>query len=253
MRGVELKEEKSKFVLYEYLMYFWKRKWLFVIVPLITTILIASAIYVLKSYKHYTGTAIVFTGSINARELTDDNNIEAKFNKEIKGLDVFVSEKGLVKITVNGDSEDAVSKDLNMITKKYNNELHENAEKRLDSSDDLATSLEKRAKALEESISLYNKKLEDEALAQYQRDNIQGLLIISEDELTSSLERANKIRGDIDLFERPKVYSEPKVYPAKTYLPQSIAIGIILGLVLTVALLMLLKYLGDARRYYKAD
>jgi ribosome-associated translation inhibitor RaiA len=250
---VELAEQKRKFILYEYLLYFWKRKWLFVIVPLITTILIASAIYVLKSNNQYTGTSIVFTGSINARELTDPNNIEAKYNKMIKGLDVFVTEKGLVKITVNGDSEDAVKNNLKMITKAYNNDLHENAEKRLDSSDDLATSLEKRAKALEKSISLYKKKLEDEELAQYQSDNLEGILIISEDELTSSLERANKIRGDILLFERPKVYSEPKVNPAKTYLPQSIAIGIVLGLVLTVALLMLLKYLGDARKYYKVD
>ncbi|MEH7482344.1 hypothetical protein V7157_14930 [Neobacillus drentensis] len=251
-------EEKRKFVLYEYLLYFWKRKWFFVIIPLITTILIASAVYVMKNDKKYTGEALVFTGSVNAKELTNPNNIKADY----KGLDdVFVPEKGQVKFTIHGNSEKQVSKDLKRITKDFNTKLVENATLRKKISQEYLLKLDKRVKVLEEDLASYNKKLDDDYIAvdpgsvtgtSYKE--VSDLVIVESDlELTRAGERANSIRGDINLFEQPKVLSKPHVYPAKTYLPESIAIGIILGLVLTVALLMLLKYLGDARRYYKHD
>jgi uncharacterized protein involved in exopolysaccharide biosynthesis len=252
MRGLNLAEEKKKFVLYENLLYFWKRKWFFVIVPLITTILIAGTVYALKHDKKFTGVALVSTGSVDSKELTDPTSIGAKF-KDIKDLsDVFVSEKGQVKFTINGKSRDAVSKDIDQITTRYNKELQNYAKKKLGVSIPYLSALDERVKFLKDSIAMYNKKLDQGNLTTNQFDEVNTLINTSLDAQTFSAERANKIRADVDLFENPKVLSVT-VGPKKTYIPESIAIGIILGLVLTVALLMLLKYLGDARRYYKHD
>jgi hypothetical protein len=249
MRGVELAEEKSKFVLYQYLLYFGKRKWFFVIIPLITTILIASAVYVLKNDKKYTGTALVFTGSINARNLTDPNNIKAKY-KDLD--DVFVSEKGQVKLTIKGDSKAAVKKQLHDITQDFNKDLNKNAKQRIEITSLYLTSLEKRIESLKKSVVSNNKKLDDEKLLSDEVENISDMMIADQDELTKADERANGLRSDIRLFEQPKVLDE-KVTKKNNYLPESIAIGIILGLILTVALLVLLKYLGDGRRYFQHD
>jgi hypothetical protein len=249
MRGVNLKEEKEKFVLYEYLLYFWKKKWLFLIIPLITTLLVASAIYALKHTYKYTGTALIFTGSVNSKDLTDPNNIKAKF-KNIKNLEVYVSEKGQVKFTLNGNSKEQIQKDLDTITNRFSKELNANADIRLDSTSDSVKNLQNLIKEKKAALKVYQQMLDSNHLSINEYNNIVDIVIISEDELSGAQTRINEMKADIATFEKPKVLSE-SVYPKKTYLPESVAIGIVLGVLLTIALLIFLKYLEDARKYYK--
>ncbi|MDP4163386.1 MAG: hypothetical protein Q8898_09815, partial [Bacillota bacterium] len=106
-------EEKKQYVLYEYLMYFWSKKIWFLIIPIITALIIASAIYVVRhSGQRYTGEARVYTGGVNSQDLTDTTNIAAKY----PDADVFVSEKGQVKFTVNGKTQGEVQSKLDKIT-----------------------------------------------------------------------------------------------------------------------------------------
>jgi hypothetical protein len=245
-----LAEEKKKFVLYEYLLYFWDRKWFFVIVPLITTILIAGTVYALKHDNKYTGVALIFTGSITTKDLTDPDNITAKY-KDINP-DVFVTEKSQVKFTVNGNSQAKVQKNLDYITTTFSKELDDNAKMRLDVSKVSLNDLKDRVKALQTSLSMYHEKIDSNQLPADRYTNYSDLIIKAEDELSGAQTRVNEMSSDLAFFEKPKVLSE-NVHAKKTYLPESIAIGIILGVLLTIALLMLLKYLGVAKKHYKRD
>lgn len=232
-------EEKKKFILYEYLLYFWDRKWFFLIVPLITTVLIAGAVYALKHDNKYTGESLFSTGSINKADLTDPNNIKAKYN-DIKGLDVIVTEKNQVKFTVNGNSRDEVQKNLDHINTTFSKELKDQSNTQLRVSKVTLNDLENGIKDLNSSLSMYQEKLD------------RNLIIKTKNKLFDAKTRVNKMKSDQVFFEEPKVLSD-SIHPKKTYLPESIAIGIILGILLTIALLMLLKYLGVAKKQYKRD
>jgi hypothetical protein len=248
---VGLTEEKKQFVLYEYLLYFWRKKWFFLIVPLITTIIVASAIYMLKVDKKYTGQMIVFTGSINLQDLTNDNNILSNFKDLNADLDIFVSEKGQVKFTIKGDSKDDVRQKLSHIEEVYIKDLKSQSDAQLKKSTDEQKEYEDKVDTLNDALDIYEDKLEED-LSDAKHENISLIIIETLEELSHAETRVNKIKGDLLFFEKPEVLFQT-VHPTKTYLKESIAIGLILGVLLTVALLMLLKYLGVARRNYNHD
>jgi uncharacterized protein (UPF0333 family) len=247
-----LADEKNKYVLYEYLLYFWHKKWFFLIVPAITTVLVIAGIYVLKSDEPYTGESLVYTGGVDSGELVHPKNVFALFDDEAKrNLDVFVSEKGHVKFTVKGDSQAEVEKQLTEVVSLYEAELLENYQLRLDASKVYLEKLETSVETLTVSVENYKEKL-NEDLTPVEMEEITDLIIETEDDLAENEKIAHRMRSDLVFFEEPKLLSE-SVAKSNSYLKESIAIGIVLGLVLTVLLLMLLKYLGVARRYYRHD
>ncbi|UQD53426.1 hypothetical protein C0971_16410 [Bacillus methanolicus] len=247
-------EEKKRYVLYEYLLYFWKKKKFFVIVPLITAALVASAVYFVKHDYNYTGQAVVFTGSIDAKYLTNPDNILASADElGIKNkLDVFVSEKGQVKFTMKGDSKSQVEAELKKVVKNYNKDLQDNYKKRLKASMVYLKSLEESVEKTEKLLDDYYQKLDSTNLSPAEYHDLTDLTIETEKQLADDKKTAHRMRSDLVFFEKPKILSE-NVEKSKTYIPEGIAVGVILGLVMTVALLMLLKYLGDARRHYDHD
>jgi capsular polysaccharide biosynthesis protein len=245
-----LAEEKKTFVLYEYLHYFWQRKWLFIIIPLITAIVVTGAVYVLKHDKKYTGTGLVSSGGVSGL-ITNDAYVKGTYSNYKDLSDVFVSEKGIVKFTVKGNSQTAVQKDLHDIVTNYNEKLQDRAKIILDTSTDYVGTLKEREKTLSAAYKMYKRKIESTDITD-QLTDLTDLATTTDDSLKETSERAYKISGDVKMFEQPKILSE-SVAPSKTYIKQGIAIGIVLGLVLTVALLMLLKYLDVARKYYQHD
>ncbi|WP_059171909.1 hypothetical protein [Bacillus sp. FJAT-27445] len=243
--------EEKRYILYEYLSYFWKRKWLFVIIPLALAVLLAAAVYVVKAdNRGYIGEAKVFTGSVNERELTDPDVIKANY-QDVKGLDIFVSEKSKVKFTVKAKSKSETEQVLDQVTKQYLGDLEKNAQLRIDLTTEELIPLEKRVDVLTSNLAFYKKRLANDPKMDLTREeDYLELIGKSEEELTRAAERTKKMRGDIKLFSYPQILPS-EVHQAKSYIPESLAIGIILGLILTAALLILMKYLSDARRYYK--
>jgi archaellum component FlaC len=243
-----MREEKKRFVLYEYLMYFWKRKHYFLIVPIITMLLVGGAVYFLKKDMPYTGQAVVYTGGVTSPDLTRENNIAARFADE-ENLEIFVSSKQ-VKFTKKGNSTNEVEQSLDRVTEKYEDDLIENFEGRLEASKVYLDSLDKRVIVLQKAIAGYNEELK-KGLGQDQYEDFTDLLIETEKELSEADATAHRMRSDIEFFEKevPKILSE-NVTKSKSYLKEGAAIGLILGLVLTVLLLALLKYLSEGRRYY---
>lgn len=242
--------EEKKYILYEYLSYFWKRKWLFAIIPLVTAVLVAAAVYIVKSdSRGYTAEGKVFVGSVNQTELTDPDIVEAKY-QDVKDLDIFVSEKGKMKFTVEAKSKSGAERALDQVRKQYFADLEKNANTRIDLTTQYLASLDDRLDSLNASLASYKEKIKNPELQYDELKAYTDLIRDSEDVRTRTAERANKMRGDLELFSQPQILPY-EVHKAKSYIPESIAIGIILGLILTVALLALMKYLSDARRYYK--
>lgn len=241
-------EENNKFVLYDYLLYFWRKKLYFLIFPLIGALLGSTLAFVFKNDQPYTGQALVFTGSVNSKELTNPANIESSFSKGIPGIHIYVSEKGQVKFTLAGDSATSIKQQLDTVVSEYEQKLKGNYQKRLNVSTHHIETLEKRVTALENAKSIYERKLESNNLAPDQYDDISELIIETEREITKALDRAHSMRSDLVFFEEPRVLSDAAVTRAKSYIPQGAAVGVILGLLAALAFLMLLKYIQDARK-----
>ncbi|MFC0477886.1 hypothetical protein ACFFHF_22110 [Robertmurraya beringensis] len=237
-------EEKNKFVFYQYLQYFWRKKWFFLIVPVISTIIIIAAVYFLTKDKPYSGEILFYTGSITSQELVHPNNISSKY-----GGDVHVTEKGQVKFNLSGDSKEEVQDKIDQIVELYSKDLEEKAKVQIDLTEVQVSSLEERKEALNNSIELYKAKLENENLSPLEHEAILNSLAVSELELTEVDLTAYRMSSDLELYEQPHLLST-NVSPAKTYMKESIAIGLVVGLLATVVLLMLMKYLGDARKYF---
>ncbi|WP_027409257.1 hypothetical protein [Anoxybacteroides tepidamans] len=238
--------DKQRFVLYEYLLYFWKKKILFLIVPPIVALATFLGVHFILDHAKYTGKAVVFTGSISRSDLTNPDNIMAKFPNVKNQLDIVVTEDKYVKITVKGNDEKSVQKDLHYIVTHYNEELKKHSKERLDVTMETLNDYETQMKRLNTLAQNYDDKFDTQSLGIDQ--------ITSKAELLQTLadvtEKVNKIKGDLIFYEEPSVLSEA-VAPSKTYAKEAIASGLVLGVFLTFMLLTLMKYLFEARRYYQ--
>lgn len=218
--------------------------------PVIMTVLTVAGAYLLSKDKPFEGQALFFTGSINSSQLGNQNTILALFSEEIQNNveDLFVSEKGQVKVKVSGNSQQEVQGYVDEVVEVYSKKLDEAAKIRIDLTNESIEKYKEREQDLENVIELYNKKLESENVEM--TETYTDLLLISQQELSNVTLKIKNMEADVQLFENPQVLST-SVTKDKTYTKEAIAIGIILGLIATVVLLMLMKYIGDARRYFK--
>lgn len=250
---IYLTEEKEKFVLYQYLQYFWQKKWYFLIVPLIITVIVVSTVYLLTEDKPYAGQVLFYTGSIDSQELEHPNNVIANFDETmVKNIDVFVSEKGQVKFKLIGDTREELQQYVNEIVNVYSKKLEDAAKLRIDVTNEKLKSVEERVAVLRNSVKTYTEKLSSENLTIAEVEAFTNVLTVTEQELSMQESSAYSMRSDLALFEQPKLLST-SVHEDNNYVKESLAIGIILGLLCTVILLMLMKYIMDARKYYHSS
>lgn len=240
----------NKYVLYEYLLYFWKKKWFFIVIPVFTSLLIIGLVYASKESANYNGHVVVYAGGVNSPELITSENLEAKFNHIDPAVDVSRSDKNIT-IKVSGNSREVVDKKLQEIADLYLMELQQNYDERVKTTVVQLESLEERVVRLKEAIEYYNKALPNMEEDLNVFDGIAWLIIEAEQQLTKSVNSAEKKKNDLVFFEEPKILSN-EVAESESYIPESILAGIILGLILTVGLLILLKYIEEARRNREA-
>ncbi|QOR66286.1 lipopolysaccharide biosynthesis protein [Cytobacillus suaedae] len=251
--GAELSTQEKRFVLYEYLLFFWRKKWAFVIIPVIMIALGAIASQVLLKDTPYEGKATVFTGSIKSKGLTDPEIVESKYKEFVTGgFDAYVAKDSYIKLTVNGNDAETIESELSKVTESLLNDLQVQADIRLNITTNYITSLENRIPVLQKAQEIYQNQLEKENLELDEQDNYRELAVWTEGQLTDAQATLTRIQGDLAFFEEPTIVSST-VGKTNTYLKESMALGAILGLLATVAFLILWKYLFDARRYYEHD
>lgn len=245
--------EKKPFVFYEFLMFFWKKKIYFIIIPLIFTLLGFGGSYIFPNKTQYVGNSTVFTGSIKLKAMTDPSNVVAQFSENVDGeIDAFVSSESYIKIKVFSDDKDELTKDLNDMTDRIENALLENYETRLTITEEHLKSLEDREKVLSEARELYLSQLSKNNLAIDDSEEYTQLLAWTEGEITEARADAQSVRNDLAFFEKPSVIRN-EVQQTKTYRTELTIAGFALGVFMTFLILSLWKYILDARRYYAHD
>jgi hypothetical protein len=247
-----MEENKKRFILYEYLLYFWKKKYYFIIVPLLTAVLCVGIVYLLKYDGNYKVTSTVFTGEVNNDELMDPQHLEHQFKKEYPSLDVRVPRNDYLEFTLTGKNKPQLKEDIETISRESYENLNKFAQERIDASTVHLKQLEEQAEGLEVTLVNYKEDLLKFEGSSIEYEELAELISEQQDVYNETLQLAHRKRSDLVFFERPKKLGV-EIQPPKTYWKESIIVGILIGLVLTVGLLMLMKYIEEARRNYRHD
>jgi hypothetical protein len=247
-----MSNEKEPFVLYNYLLYFWKKKYWFLLIPAITICVSFLPSTLLFKGDPYKGTGLVYTGSVDSRDLTTPENIKAKFSGLEYPMVITVPVKEQVKFTIEGNDRVAIEGELNSVLQEFEQLLIENYNSRLSTTQEILMSLEERQEILEETIGYYRNELQNLDQNIEELGNIGEYLIWAEGNLAEVMSESKKVSNNLVFFEKPYILNV-SVEETKSYLVESAIVGFILGMFLTVLWLILLKYLFDARRYYSHD
>ncbi|MEH7124296.1 MULTISPECIES: hypothetical protein [unclassified Bacillus (in: firmicutes)] len=245
--------EQKRFVLYEYLVFFWKKKVFFLIIPLIFTLLGFGGSYLIPKEGKYVGSATVFTGSIKLKALTNPVSIEADFGKDVHGvIDTYVSSESYIKIKIYDDNKERLEQDLQKMTAGVEKALVENFDLRYKATEEGIKLNEKKFAALEGVLESSSAKLESNNLTIDETSNITSLLEYTEFEASATAASIQKMGTDLTFFEPPSIVSQD-VKTMDTYKLEFSLAGLILGVFATFLILMLWNYINEARRYYKHD
>ncbi|PLR73688.1 hypothetical protein [Bacillus sp. UMB0728] len=244
--------EQKKFVLYEYLLFFWKKKWSFLIIPIIFALLGFAASYVISTDAKYTGNATLFTGSIKLKALTNPENIIKDFGDGVDGeVDAFVSSDSYIKIKIKQDDREELKKDLNAMAGRIESALVKDYDLRKEVTENYLQVLDERAENLNASIRAMEPILErDLPITQYQ--DITLSYTAAQSELSETTVAKQRVTNDLNTFEPPSVIVN-QVTQADTNKTELTIAGLILGVLFTLVFLIFWKYIIEARRYYNHD
>ncbi|MED3573615.1 hypothetical protein [Cytobacillus praedii] len=245
--------EQKRFALYEYLVFFWKKKIFFLIIPLLFTLVGFGASYVVPKDGKYVGTASVFTGSIKLKALTNPSNVVATYGKDVHGvIDAYVSSESYVKIKIFDDNKEQLEKDLKKMTTGIEQGLVDSYDLRYQTTEDIIKNNETTFNQLNDVIRVSNERLESEDLTIEETEEITTLLEKSEADAAKAKTSIQSMKTDLAFFEKPGIVSQ-EVGPTNTYKLELTLAGLVFGIIAAILILMLWKYINDARRFYKHD
>ncbi|KZZ85022.1 hypothetical protein [Bacillus sp. SJS] len=234
--------------LYEYLMYFWKKKWLIVGIPVVAAIL-AYGLSIAVS-KGYEGKANFYTSTTKSDYLTDPELLESVYQEKFGDkLKIEVLGQSKVEFSVKGKDKASVEDLLNKASEEYNAELLKEYNERYALTENKQKKYEKRLESVEKSYSVMSDKIQsDNGNLNSEELTILADAVSKEEKLISDYD--DSIEGnktDLLLFKEPKMLSK-EVAKQDNNAKANAIVGFILGLFLTLLGLMLAKYIGDARR-----
>jgi Chain length determinant protein len=239
--------EEKRFVLYDYIVFFWKKKWLFLLLPLITL----GLAYVLSMLQpvEYQGRAILYVGDLEGAE-TDPEVIKTRYKENANGqnLSVEVFERGQLVFTVTGDDPSNVKKSISEISQKHFGVLKEKYDKIIKITEDGVQTKEKHLESLNELTAIYNQQLSNGTLSEEEQSRMTELQLASI-EVEQQIDKMNK---DIALFEEPQQLDTTVTESGRNQKP-ILVLGLVSGLFLSLLTLILWKYIEEARRYRKND
>jgi uncharacterized protein involved in exopolysaccharide biosynthesis len=239
--------EEKRFVLYNYIVFFWKKKWLFLLLPLITLVL-AFVLSMLQPVE-YQGRTIIYTGDLKESE-TDPEVIKNLYKDNANGVDfsVEVFERGQLVFTVTGDHPSKVKDSISKISEKHFDVLNEKYDEIIKITQEGIDRKEKHLESLNELTALYKDQLTDNALSDEEQSRMTELQLASV-EIEEQIDNMNK---DIALFEKPQQLDTTVTESGRNQKP-ILVLGFVSGLFLSLLTLILWKYIEEARRYRKND
>jgi hypothetical protein len=250
-----LEENKKQYTLYQYLRFFWKKKHFFIIIPIVTLLLGIAGSFLVPKKGDYVGESTVYTGSISLQILSDPGTVVDLYGKNLdKDIDAYVSGRNFIKIKLYGDDEAKVKKNLEEMTSELEEDLVDDYDKRVEYTESVLEATDSELKKLRESRQKYEGRLDvnNTQLTIEDTEFYSELLLHTETEIASSISKIERMQRDIEFFEKPNVTNLDVIKTDRNTLEFAIA-GLLLGMFLTIVLLILWKYILDARRALKHD
>ncbi|WP_416729655.1 Wzz/FepE/Etk N-terminal domain-containing protein [Fictibacillus sp. JL2B1089] len=239
--------DEKRFVLYDYLVFFWNKKLWFLLLPLITLGL-AFLISMMQPVQ-YQGRTILYTGDLKGSE-TDPEVIKHQYKNDVKdnNLAVEVFERGQLVFTVTGSNSAQVNNDISSITKKHYKVLDEEYEEIILRTENGMETKEQHLDSLNKLTALYTKQMKEDTLSPEEESRMTELQIVAK-EIEQQIDNNKK---DIAMYEKPQKLDTTVVESGRNQKP-ILALGLVAGLFLSLISLVLWKYIEDARRYRKND
>ncbi|MFC7373056.1 Wzz/FepE/Etk N-terminal domain-containing protein [Fictibacillus iocasae] len=239
--------EEKRYVLYDYLRFFWNKKWVFLAVPLLTLGL--AFLYSMLQPVSYQGRTIIFTGDFKGSE-TDPAVVKDMYKDEAKGLgySVEVFERGQLVFTVTGSDKEKVQKVSEEISSKHFKLLQSEHGELIRITEEGKSAKEKHLESLDELMSAYESQMSKGTLSDEEQARMSELQLAS----TNIEEGIVNMEKDIALFEAPQKLDtavEESSRNTKAY----VALGLVAGIFLSLVLLVFWKYIDEARRYRQHD
>ncbi|WP_391120267.1 hypothetical protein [Psychrobacillus sp. L3] len=238
--------ENKSYKLYDSLEFFWKKKIWFIIIPIIVAILGFLGSMLIPKDGDYVGKSTVFTGSVKLEALTNPEHIMTMYGKHFTGkTEVFVPTRSYIKTETYGNNKEEVTKELTQFNDQLLGAL-------MAQNNRIIEGTEKYAKAQAERIETLKTTIEAYKMALANTDNVtininySMLLSSAEMDLTNALATEQRVRNDILVFEHPAL-ANVYVVKTKSYGLEGTIAGFIFGILLTLFILSLWKYILEAR------
>ncbi|EDL64352.1 hypothetical protein [Bacillus sp. SG-1] len=245
-----MEDKKKQFTLYEYLLFFWRKKLFLILIPLIGLVLGGAASYLVPKKAEYIGQTTVYTGSVYLEILNDRAMVADRYGLNPED-EFYVSANNFLKVKVYGDDESYLENKLEAFRTDLESDLMNEYEKRFQETESIIERTENYLSQLESAQEQYLNRL-DSALSEEDSAVFEEIVRQNDVEIASSLAKIDRVNADLAFFEKPEV-SSVNVSKVDNHTLEYVIGGFILGLFLAVVMLILWKYILDARRASKID
>ncbi|TCS93253.1 Wzz/FepE/Etk N-terminal domain-containing protein [Hazenella coriacea] len=242
-------QEENRYIFFEYLLFFWKRKKIFLLIPVV--FVIGALLFGLLQPSVYTGQAVVAVGSITTDSLINPDIIQGSYKKELdpkikSSFQAVVPKSGQVRLQVTGGDQEVVQKNIEKVSNAYLGSLQALYTNRSDMYKKQIEGLNKRIEELSKATEFYRSKVDKNPA-----DIVTGeLLIENEKELSRAQDSAQVINIDLLYLEAPSYTIEPTVTKQRSPIVSNLAVALALSFVVMILVLVFWKYIDDAKKHY---
>jgi hypothetical protein len=243
-----LSKDNERFVLYEYLLFYWRKKWFLLPLPIIFILL--AIVYSYIQDRPFVGQATIYMGAVEKDSLTQADlvkkNLEQQFNLDQPSFFVTQNNDRII-LNLIGNNKNEIEESLKTISEAYKEDLTVVYEKNKALQKEHIAILKEKINSLKNSISRYKNLLEDETLNPTLERRYFDLLQEDENRLVEYIDYMNEEQTELLNLEKPQVV-DLKVTQQKSYLSSNLLIAVVLGCFLSLLFIALWKYISDARR-----
>jgi capsular polysaccharide biosynthesis protein len=225
-------------------MFLWRKKFLLLALPLLFA-LIGAGLSFLKD-RPYVGQLSFYTGEVESKDLLRPELVKENYEMEGFSYTVSAAEKTMIFTSV-GNDPDQIEKTLQKVTKQYEKDLIDKSEEILELKNNELEFLKNKRLSLEESLKIYHEYIEnkdiDPELAMQYSDSINE----AEDKVLDYTQKINTKENSILNFDEPQKMTMV-INREDSYIISNVILGTVLGLLLALGLILVWKYVTDARR-----
>ncbi|MFV2049827.1 hypothetical protein ACEWK1_21030 [Metabacillus sp. YM-086] len=239
--------EKKEYLFYKNLVFFWRKKWLLIGIPLVICLIVSA--FSMFSSREYVGKAIFYTGDVPDDFLTDPKLMEANYIDDSKDVDAEFSviKSKQVQIKVVDDNKDDVHKELSSLITSYTEDLLEAYNIRFNRTQDTVDVYENSLEENEKLIDRYYEAIEAVKEDAVPDTDLLAAVATKEEIIYEYETSVNRMITDLALFKEPKLISE-SITQSDNYLVQNAVVSFALSFFLMLVVLLLWRYIREARR-----